>query len=230
VLNVATRSTALELIDGPVDSQSELEDSFRDIALINRRFGGTAVVRFALRKLEPSTLLDVATGVSDIPYAILTSARDRGKALTVTCLDNNETLVQLGGERYAGDSAITFVHGDGNALPFADDSFDVAMCNLALHHFDPEHAVALLRELRRVSRLTPIVTDLSRSRLTLLAAFAFSRLFTRNRLTRHDAPLSARRAYTPAEAVLLARSAGWRSPRIEPFRFIRMVLRDDAAV
>jgi SAM-dependent methyltransferase len=224
------RSTALELIDGPVDSAGELEGSFRDIALINRHFGGTAVVRFALRNLAPASLLDVATGVSDIPKAILARARSDGRALMVTCLDNNETLVSLATVRYAGDPDIVFVCGDGTALPFADGAFDVAMCNLALHHFDPEAAVSLLRELRRVSRVTPIVTDLSRSLLTFLAAFAFSRLFTRNRLTRHDAPLSARRAYTPAEALSLARSAGWCAPRIEPFRAIRMVLRDDAAI
>jgi SAM-dependent methyltransferase len=230
VLNVATRSTALELIDGPIDSPLELEGSFRDIALINRRFGGIAVVRFALRDLEPRSLLDVCAGVADIPKAILSAARRRGKRLTVTCLDGNETLVNLGRERYAGDPDIAFVCGNGTSLPFHDGAFDVAMCNLALHHFDPEAAIALLRELRRVSRSTPIVTDLSRSRLTLLAAWAFSRIFTRNRLTRNDAPLSARRAYTGDEAVVLARAAGWRAPRIEKFRFIRMVLRDDAAL
>jgi ubiquinone/menaquinone biosynthesis C-methylase UbiE len=230
VLNVATRSTALELIDGPVDSPRELEESFRDIALINRRFGGTAVVRFALRRLNPRTLLDVCAGVADIPNAILASERRRGKALAVTCLDNNETLIGLARERHAGDPGIEFVHGDATALPFDDGAFDVAMCNLALHHFDPPAAIALLRELRRVSRLTPIVTDLSRSQLALLAAWTFSRIFTRNRLTRNDAPLSARRAYTAAEAIALAREAGWRAPRTEPFRFIRMVLRDDAAL
>jgi Tfp pilus assembly protein FimT len=69
-----------------------------------------------------------------------------------------------------------------------------------------------------------------RSRLSVLAAWSFSRLFTRNRLTRHDAPLSARRAYTRAEAVALAQRAGWRAPRTESFRLIRMVLRDDATL
>jgi ubiquinone/menaquinone biosynthesis C-methylase UbiE len=228
VLNVGTRSTTLELIDGPIDSPLELAESFRDIALNNRYLGGTGVVRFALRSLDPRTLLDVGTGMADIPKALLETARRRGKMLSVTCLDNNETLVRLARERHAGDPGMTFVCGDGTALPFEDGKFDVATCNLALHHFAPEAAIALLRELRRVSRLTPIVTDLLRSQLALLAAWTFSRLFTRNRLTRNDAPLSARRAYTRAEAVALARRAGWRAPSTESFRFIRMVLRDDA--
>jgi len=43
------------------------------------------------------------------------------------------------------------------------------------------------------------------------------RLFTRNRLTRHDAPMSARRAYTKEEAAGLAREAGWQKPQAESF-------------
>jgi ubiquinone/menaquinone biosynthesis C-methylase UbiE len=230
MVNLSARSTTLELIDGPIDSPRELEESFRDIALINRAFGGTAVARFALRALTPRTLLDVGTGLADIPYAILQASCRRNRALSITCLDNNETLVEIARKRYAGDAGIAFVHGDGTALPFDDGAFDVAMCNLAFHHFDPAAAIVLLRELRRVSSVTPIVTDLSRSQLSLLAAWTFSRLFTDNRLTRNDAPLSARRAYTRTEAVELARSAGWRAPRTESFRFIRMVLRDDANV
>jgi len=230
MLNLSTRSTALELIDGPVDSPHELEGSFRDIALINRRFGGTAAARSALRGLDARTLLDVAAGVADIPKAILDAARRRGKRLAVTCLDNNETLVALARERYAGDPDLAFVCGDATALPYPDGAFDVVTCNLALHHFSPDAAIALLRELRRVARLTPIVTDLTRSRLTLLAAYAFVAFFTRNRLTCNDAPLSARRAYTRAEAMELARRAGWRNPRARRHGLIRLVLRDDATV
>lgn len=228
--NVATRSTAIELIDEPVESRDELAESFRDITLINRRFGGTAVACFGLRDLELCTLLDVGTGLGDIPRAILEARRRRGKPFSITCLDNNETIVQLARRRHQGETAMTFVCGDGISLPFHDGAFDVAMCNLAFHHFHPDAAVALLRELRRVSRVTPIVTDLVRSRLSLMAAWSFSRLFTRNRLTRHDAPLSARRAYTRAEAVALAQRAGWSVPRTESFRLIRMVLRDDATL
>ena len=41
-----------ELIDGPIDSIAELSESFRDIALANRSFGGIAVARFSLRHLH----------------------------------------------------------------------------------------------------------------------------------------------------------------------------------
>jgi hypothetical protein len=70
------------------------------------------------------------------------------------------------------------------------------------------------------------VGDLTRSRLAFFATWLYARLTTRSRLTRHDAPLSVRRAYRPAEALALAREAGWRAPRVRTEPFFRMTLLD----
>ena len=86
--------------------------------------------------------------------------------------------------------------------------------------------MALLRELRRVARIAPVVGDLDRSPLALAATALYARRVARSRLTRHDAPLSVRRAYTPAEALRLARAAGWRAPRVRREPFFRMTLLD----
>lgn len=223
------RATALELIDGPLDSEAELRASFRDIARANRWFGGTSSAKAGLHRLNARTILDVATGIADIPAAIYRNARATGIDLRITCLDNNPMLLAYASERYKQEPGLTFVAANATALPFETGSFDVAMCNLALHHFDPPSAIALLAELRRVSRIAPVVTDLQRSALSYLATFAFTR-FTRNRLTRHDGPLSARRAYTPDEALELAREAGWHAPRVRGFGLIRMVLRDESTI
>ena len=55
--------------------------------------------------------------------------------------------------RVAGEAGLAnaeFVCGDGNALPFADGTFDLAQCTYAFHHF-PEPA-KVLREMARVVR------------------------------------------------------------------------------
>ena len=224
------RSGARELIDGPLESRTELAESFGDIARANRRFGGLAAVRQALRPFSADTVLDVGCGSGDIARALRREYRTTGRSVTFTCIDYNRELLDIAQRMEPPDAGITYVAGDALHLPFDDGSFDVAMCNLTLHHFDPQSAVTLLRELRRVSRIAPVVTDLQRSLAAFAATYAFSRIFTKNRLTRHDGPLSARRAYTPHEALHLARSAGWRNPRVESFGIIRLVLSDAAAV
>lgn len=219
------RAAGRELLDDRVESIGELEENFRDIERANRFLGGVATVRSALRPLAPQTLLDVGCGSADIPHALVRDARRRGRPLQVTCLDANDEILDIARRRRGG--GLSFVRGDGSVLPFEDASFDVAMCNLTLHHCDPPVALALLRELRRVARVTPIVTDLRRSRTAWVGASILTALFTRNRLTRHDAPLSVLRAYTPREALQLARDAGWRNPRVRLAPFYRMVLTDD---
>ena len=214
-----------ELIDGPVDDAGELAGNLRDIAFSNARLGGIRPVARVVSRLGARTVLDVGSGMGDVALALVRAAERRGVALRVTCLDRSEQMLARARQAAGGHPALVFVLGGGEALPFADGAFDVAMCTLALHHFDPEPARALLRELRRVSRLGPLVCDLRRSRTAYAAVWLWSRT-SRNRLTRHDGPLSVRRAYTPAEALALAREAGWTDPQVRGEAFFRMTLTD----
>ncbi|HET9393102.1 MAG TPA: methyltransferase domain-containing protein [Candidatus Rubrimentiphilum sp.] len=220
------RAAGRELLDDRVESIGELEENFRDIERANRFLGGLTAVRAALRSLEPETILDVGCGSADIGRALVRDARRRGRRLHVTCLDANPDVLEIARRHSHDDGTMSFVRGDGSVLPFEGASFDVVLCNLTLHHCDPDVASALLRELRRVARLAPVVTDLRRSRIAWAGTSVLAALFTRNRLTRHDAPLSVLRAYTPLEAVQLARDAGWRNPRVRLAPFYRMVLTD----
>lgn len=218
-----------ELIDGPIDSISELAQSFRDIALANRFLGGTAAVRYGLRRLEASTILDVGCGAADIPLALVCEAEKHGRELLITCLDSSEAVLEVARERTGNPWQLRFVAADGTNLPFDDGSFDVAMCNLTMHHLAPAEAVQLLRELRRVAR-APLITDLCRSDAAFIGTWLFTRVVSRNRLTRHDGPLSALRSYTPHEAFELAVTAGWEKPVVEKRAFFRMVMYDAATV
>jgi SAM-dependent methyltransferase len=214
-------------MDDPVEDRAELEANLRDIERANRWFGGVAAVRTAVFECRARTMLDVGCGSADIALALVRAFRRRGRALEVTCLDRSEQMLAIARNRARDEPSLTFVHADGEALPFRESAFDVVTCNLALHHFEPPGAVRLLRELRRVSKRTPIVCDLRRSLPGYIGAFVYAHVASRNRLTRHDAPLSVRRAYTPAEALDLARAAGWRRPTVRHARYFRMILVDE---
>jgi SAM-dependent methyltransferase len=223
------RVIARELMDDPVESPSELAGNLADIEFANRMFGGIAPVLREFRRSDARTLLDVCCGSADVPLAVARDARRRGDPLALTVLDRSEAMLALARRHAVGRADITFVAGDALALPFADRSFDMVTCNLALHHFEPDAARVLLSELRRVARRLPLVCDLRRSLPAFVAALGWARLASRNRLTRHDAPLSVRRAYTPAEALDLATAAGWISPVVRREPFFRMTLVDRRA-
>ncbi len=220
------RIVARELMDDPVESLAELEGNLRDIAFANAVFNGTAPVVRAVRASAATSVLDVGCGLADIPLALVRDADRRGAPLHVTCLDHSEQMLALARKATRDHPALDFVHGKGESLPYPDDAFDVVMCSLALHHFEPTSAERLLRELRRVSKITPVLCDMYRSRLAYIGARVWTTVATRNRLTRNDAPLSVRRSYTPVEALALARGAGWVKPVLETSAFFRMTLTD----
>jgi ubiquinone/menaquinone biosynthesis C-methylase UbiE len=213
--------------DAGVDTR-DLAANFGEIEQANRHFGGVQPVVRELLARDARTVLDVGCGSGDVARGLLGAARKRGWPVEVTASDYSDAVLDIARARTDASEPIRFELADARALPYADAAFDVATCNLALHHFEPPEAVAVLRELRRVSRLTPLVCDLVRSRTGYAAALAFAHLIARNRLTKHDAPLSVRRAYTPAEAVALARAAGWRAPVARPSPFFRMLVTDGA--
>jgi hypothetical protein len=74
----------------------------------------------------------------------------------------------------------------------------------------------------RISRHGFILNDLRRGRLGYAAAWLAAHATTRNRLTRNDAPLSIRRAYTPGELADLLRRAGVDGARISTHLWFRM--------
>jgi ubiquinone/menaquinone biosynthesis C-methylase UbiE len=209
------RTDAVELLDGPLDDQAALAGNLRDLGRVNRRLGGVRLSASAIEALAAHrvdlSLLDVGTGGADIPLALIERAQRRGRRLRVVGLDvRPEILAAAVHERpeLAASTGLQLHVGDGRHLGYPDRSFDVAHASLVLHHLDPEDAVRVLREMGRVARLGVVVNDLERSRLGLLGALLIGHLFTGNRLTRHDAPLSVRRAYRAPEMASMLRLAG----------------------
>lgn len=190
----------------------ELDRSLREVWGVNRYLGGNAVLMRHLRHLTSGQhgrvqLLDVATGNGDIPLALVNWGKRRGMEIAVTAIDCNPQMVDLARRRTEG-APVHVEQADGRRLPYADQSFHVAVCNLALHHFDDEGAAALLREMARVSRIGWVVGDLERHPAAYWGARLLARVAWRSPLTRHDGPLSVLRSFTAAEARRLVESAG----------------------
>jgi ubiquinone/menaquinone biosynthesis C-methylase UbiE len=219
-------TNAVELLDGPLDDPVALAGNLRDLRRINRWLGGAVLSIAAIEALADHraelTLLDVGTGGADIPLALLGWAGQRSRRLTVVGIDSRPEILAAA-VRANPASAITDrleLHvGDGRSLSYPDRSFDVVHASLVLHHLGPEAALQLLREMARVARLGIVVNDLHRGRLGWVGAWLLGHLLTGNRYTRHDAPLSVRRAYRLDEMTDLLRAAG-----LTPVRTIRGAL------
>jgi SAM-dependent methyltransferase len=215
-----------ELLDAETFDEAALERNLRDIRHINALLGWRmfAVRAVALRvralRRRDFSLVDVACGSADIPLAIARWARRAGVVARIVGCDLNPQIVALAQQQMAGMPSVTIERADALALPYAPGSFDIALCTLSLHHFDPAPAVTLLQNLARVGRYV-LVFDAVRARLAYLGALALTYGLHMHPMTRHDAPATVRRAYSAAELRALAQHAGLRDAVVRtrfPFR------------
>lgn len=217
-----TRRRGVEILDSPDVDPRVVRRSLADVARANALLGGLSS---AIDELQDAvgdlphcaTLLDVGTGLGDIPCKAKSMAQRSGVDLTTVGLDSVFELTR------ASRQAVTFaVCGNALSLPFADRSVDVVMCSQVLHHFTGPDAHALLREMNRVARVRVIVSDLRRSWIAAAGLWLVSFPLRFHAVSRHDGVVSVLRGFTPDELIDTVYSAVGREPLVHRRRGFRI--------
>src|SRR5687768_12214163 len=196
---VPPRRRGVEILDLPDLDPNLVKRSLADVVRCNALFGG---VSSALEEIKATledlprcaTLLDVGTGLGDIPCRARTVARENGVELTTVGFDSALALT-----RASGESVSFAVCGDALRLPFADRSVDIVMCSQVLHHFAERDAATMLREMNRVARIRVIVSDIRRSWIAVAGLWLVSFPLRFHAVSRHDGVVSVMRGFTPDE-------------------------------
>ncbi|MFT3685042.1 MAG: methyltransferase domain-containing protein [Phycisphaerales bacterium] len=228
LLSLNTRTLVPELMDDPSLDPAEHRRALKGLARINTLSGaGTSLwrnVRPLLARASSGTLLDVAAGSGDVTLAVAQAARRDGVSLDLRVVEiSPEAASVIRSRASAASVGMTVDVRDAVAegLGLTDESVDVAVCSLFLHHLTEDGVVSILREMKRVARRGVVVSDLRRCRTGLAAAYVAGRVLTRSPVVRVDAVLSVRAAFTVAELTTLAEQAGLSGVRILaswPFR------------
>jgi SAM-dependent methyltransferase len=196
-----------EILDGDDLDPKIVRRSMRDVARANTLFGGASAL---LDELESAlghlplmaTLLDVGTGIGDIPARARHRAWEHGVQLQTVGLDIAPELAAASAAKV--DAAVC---ADALRLPFADDSFDIVTCSQLLHHFPGTTGTVLLREMDRVARMRVVVSDLRRSWAAAAGLWLASFPLLFHPISRHDGVVSVLRGFTPRELRALVHDA-----------------------
>jgi SAM-dependent methyltransferase len=216
-----------ELMDDPQVDASEHRAALMALRRSNRVLGFDARLARAVAGVCPSNgarIIELGMGGGGLIAALRAQLnRQTCKSRLLVGLDRSPFPIGL----MKTDSQVrqfeSFVVGDALQLPFEDHAFDVVVCSLLLHHFDPEPAIRLLKEAARVASSAVVVGDLNRSRIAFSVTWLFTRLTSRSHVFHVDGPRSVRAAYQPNEALALAAAAGLRAAKVltnPPFRWM----------
>jgi 2-polyprenyl-3-methyl-5-hydroxy-6-metoxy-1,4-benzoquinol methylase len=193
-----------------------LRATLDDLDFLNAWFGGYALTLSRIRRAAARlprgrrlVVVDVGGGRGDFAITLVRWARRRRQPVWVLVIDADAATLAAARRRTAGYPEITLVQADATALPLRGDAAHVAVAALTLHHLDHDAAVGCLAEMGAASALA-VVNDLLRTRLSLALVWLTTRVLRLHPVSRHDGPLSVRRAYSADELALLAEKAGVR--------------------
>jgi SAM-dependent methyltransferase len=206
------RSYEKELLDQPDFDPVLARQGYTFMAFVNRFFGGIrAVRRFVAAEAallppgQPLRVLDIGSGVCDIPIAVARWASRRGLDVRFTCLEISPHAPEIARrkiERARLGDRICLVQEDAFTHR-PRQPYDCAVGSMFFHHLTEDQILALIGHLRPFVRQSLLVSDLERSWPDYLGA----RLLTLPLPSglRHDALLSIRRSFRPAELEHLLR-------------------------
>ena len=223
MVDLRRRATDPEELDLGV-TEAEALGSLRDLRFVNRWLGARRALRDAVAPhLEASaapSLLDVGCGSGDV--AAYLSESSRGRPVRTVGVDLKALHVAQ------APPVVRGVVADVHALPFREQSFDVVLASLFLHHFDGDEPAAVLAKLYSLCRRALVITDLRRAHVPyVFGRLTFHWLF-RSRVSVADGLLSIRRAFTDAELAAAFRDAGLPHAtirRVFPYRVLAVAAR-----
>jgi ubiquinone/menaquinone biosynthesis C-methylase UbiE len=200
------------MMDRPQPVSAELESDLENLRELNQFFGSYALVRYFLRRWFRNgtsvSVIDLCTGFGDIPRFTVDWCRANNIRVQITAVDFQPATLELAAQRSRSYPEISFVASD--VFEFEQRiPADFVICSLALHHFTNDRATLLLSRTRALATRGILIADLERSDLGITGIYLLTCFVYREPMTRYDARLSFRRAFSYSEMGEIAANAGW---------------------
>jgi SAM-dependent methyltransferase len=199
-----------ELLDDPRADPTIVAESLRNIARANRWFGGAAAVRFGLDCTVGDlpagaalSLLDLGTGLGDLPDVAVRWGARRGVGITPVGLELNRAAAAL-----AKSAGLATAVACAGMPPIRDKSVDLVLVSQVAHHLTSDSVVHLLRACDRLARRAVIVADLRRHALATPSFQLGARLLRFDQVTLADGVTSIRRGFSRSRLLQLMAEAG----------------------
>ncbi len=209
-LDLSRRAIDLEIMDDLQCAGEVVDQTLRELDIINRWLGGNQVTLQAVcgllgksgtERISPITLADLGCGSGEILKRIADFGRRNRIPLKLVGIDANPHIVDFARRNCSGYPEITFEAVDVLSLVFSQRRYDIIMGTLFFHHFDDPTLSRLLTRLKHQVKMGLIINDIHRHWLAYHSIRLLTGVFSSSSMVKFDAPLSVRRAFIRADWV-----------------------------
>ncbi len=199
------RSKDEEIMDDLDCSGEVVHQTLREIDYINQKLGGNDVTMNGLETLLSGNtkplirIADIGCGGGGMLRLIAQWAAKAGLEVELIGIDANPHIVEYARQDSRGFANIEYKALDVFGEEYAELEFDLVLCTLVLHHFTEEQLSYLFQTFKKQARVGVVVNDLHRHWLAYYSIKLLTRVFSKSKMVRYDAPLSVLRGFVKSE-------------------------------
>lgn len=215
----SSRSNEIEIMDDLNCSGEVVNQTLRELDIINRWLGGNRITwqgietltRTLTDKNKRLSIADIGCGSGDVLMLIHNRLSKKGIPHTLQGVDANVSIIGYARRKAAGINSISFQEENILNESFRAKQFDIVTATLFLHHFNSDELIDILRSLYNQVRMGIVINDLHRHPIAYYAIKLLTRLFSKSAMVKYDAPLSVLRGFRKREWLHILDRAGIKS-------------------
>ena len=211
------RSDGIEIMDDLKCSGHILDQTLRELEIINKWLGGNRITINALSNLLHAypnatdvTIVDLGCGGGDMLKIIDAWGKRKNLRLKLIGIDANPYIVKFAKKNLRNYPHIQFQTMNIFSEDFQHQTYDIVVGTLFYHHFTNEQLVQIFKHLKHQVRVGFILNDIHRHWLAHFSIKLLTQIFSKSAMVKYDAPLSVLRAFKKEEVIQILETSGFK--------------------
>ena len=201
LVDTSNRSSEMEIMDDFTMKGVMYRDTLDKLEIINRLLGGNKVTIEGLKELLKNQskkkvikIVDLGCGHGDILRDIAKFGRKNNYSFKLIGIDANFAAIEYAKELSKEYSELSFKAIDIFSEDFKEQSYDIILCTLFLHHFKNNELILFLKTTIRKATIGIVINDLHRHKIAYYL-FKLIGFFVKNKMIQEDGLTSILRAF-----------------------------------
>ena len=217
-INTNIRTEIPEIMDDLSLDGPELIATLDEIELINKRLGGHAIIKNGIKKLVKDTpkeriltIADIGCGNGGTLRMLDKYAKRHELNFSLTGIDANPHTIAYAQELSKNYTNIEYKCLNILEPTFQQETYDIILCTLTLHHFQEDQIFSLMNDFDRKTSTGVIINDLHRSKIAYILFRLVSWVFRLNPMAKEDGLASILRGFKKHELMRYAQELNFKN-------------------